>query len=397
MGVKVRQRSGAWWIFIDHRGQRKAKRVGTGTAGKKAAELAAVTIQARLAAGGTSLLDEGSPPQLSFGDYARQWLELYATPACKFSTVRSYQVNLQRHVLPVLGATPLNAVTRADCRRLIAACRSKGLSPKTIENICRTVSSILSHAVEDGHLSANPAFRLGRFYRQADHPKPEIQPLTQEEVQRFLDVVRQHTPREYPLFLCAVRTGMRLGELLGLQWSDLDFRGRFLEVRRNRVAGRTTTPKNGKSRRVDMSTQLAAVLNALLVMQKEDTLRQGWGEVPAWVFCNEAGRPLDGDNLRYRVFYKVLALAGLRRIRFHDLRHTFASLLLQNGESLVYVKEQLGHSSIQVTVDTYGHLIPGANRAAVDRLDDAISRNPDATTNEKGATAWVLDFSALIT
>jgi integrase len=83
----------------------------------------------------------------------------------------------------------------------------------------------------------------------------------------------------------------------------------------------------------------------------------------------------------------VLAKAGLRRIRFHDLRHTFASLLLQNGESLVYVKEQLGHSSIQVTVDTYGHLIPGANRAAVDRLDDATSRNPDATSNEKGATA----------
>ena len=96
---------------------------------------------------------------------------------------------------------------------------------------------------------------------------------------------------------------------------------------------------------------------------------------------------MDGDNLWCRVFYKVLAQAGLRRIRFHDLRHTFASLLLQKGESLVYVKEQLRHSSIQVTVDTYGHLIPGANRAAVDRLDDATGRNPGATGNEKGATA----------
>ena len=109
--------------------------------------------------------------------------------------------------------------------------------------------------------------------------------------------------------------------------------------------------------------------------------------MPDWVFCNEAGRPLDGDNLRHRVFYKVLAQAGLRRIRVHDLRHTFASLLIQNGESLAYVKDQLGHSSIQVTVDIYGHLIPGANRAAVDRLDDATGRNPTATTHEKGATA----------
>jgi integrase len=387
MGVKVRERSGAWWLFIDHRGQRKAKRVGVGPAGKKAAEMAAIKIQARLAEGETRLLDEGSPRRLLFGDYARQWLNLVATPACKFSTVRSYAVNLRRHVLPVLGGTPLGAVTRADCRRLIAACRSTGLSPKSIENICRTVSSILSQAVEDGHLSANPAFRLGRYYRQADHAKPEIQPLDREEVQRFLDLARQQTPREYPLFLCAVRTGMRLGELLGLQWGDVDFRGRFLEVRRNRVAGRTTTPKNGKKRRVDMSAQLTEGLKALHVTRKEETLRWAWGEVPQWVFCNELGRPLDGDNLRHRVFYKVLAKAGLRRIRFHDLRHTFASLLLQNDESLVYVKEQLGHSSIQVTVDTYGHLIPGANRAAVDRLDDATSRNPDATSNEKGATA----------
>jgi integrase len=97
------------------------------------------------------------------------------------------------------------------------------------------------------------------------------------------------------------------------------------------------------------------------------------------VFCRESGRPLDADNLRHRVFYKLLEKAALRRVRFHDLRHTFASLLLQNGESPAYVKEQMGHSSIQVTVDVYGHLIPGANRQAVDRLDDATGRNPRAT------------------
>jgi len=96
---------------------------------------------------------------------------------------------------------------------------------------------------------------------------------------------------------------------------------------------------------------------------------------------------LDGDNLRHRVFYKILAKAGLRRIRLHDLRHTFAPLLIQNGESLAYIRDQLGHSSIQVTVDTYRHLIPGANRQAVDRLDDDTTRNPRATSNEKGVVA----------
>jgi integrase len=104
------------------------------------------------------------------------------------------------------------------------------------------------------------------------------------------------------------------------------------------------------------------------------------GEVPVWVFMNGACQPMDPDSFRGRVWYKLLAKAGLRHIRIHDLRHTFASLLIQNGESLAYVKEQMGHSSIKITVDTYGHLMPGGNKAAVDKLDGLeheTIRNPD--------------------
>ena len=110
--------------------------------------------------------------------------------------------------------------------------------------------------------------------------------------------------------------------------------------------------------------------------------------MPAFVFVTESGEMLDGDNLRRRVHVATLKKASLRHIRIHDLRHTFASLLIQNGESLAYVKEQMGHHSIQVTVDLYGHLVPGGNRQAVDRLDDlpanvlqATIRNPDATSS----------------
>ncbi len=241
--------------------------------------------------------------------------------------------------------------------------------------------------VEDGVLPANPAFRLGRYHNTGNELKSEIQPLTREEAALLVETARQHAPREYPLFLCALRTGLRLGELLGLQWGDVEFHGRFVEVRRNLVAGRLTTPKNGRTRRADMSAQLGDTLKALLTTRKAETLKRGWPQVPEWVFCNEEGGPLDGDKLRHRVFYKVLAKAGLRRIRFHDMRHTFASLLLQQGESPTYVKEQMGHSSIQVTVDIYGHVIPGANRQAVDRLHNATNRNPGATEKEKGATA----------
>ena len=100
--------------------------------------------------------------------------------------------------------------------------------------------------------------------------------------------------------------------------------------------------------------------------------------MPEWVFPSLEGTALEERNVRH-VFTRMLEKAELRQIRVHDLRHTFASLLLQQGESVVYVKEQLGHGSIQITVDTYGHLIPGANRAAVDRLDDDVPAQPDAT------------------
>lgn len=136
-----------------------------------------------------------------------------------------------------------------------------------------------------------------------------------------------------------------------------------------------------------MSLVLTETLKALLVERKKDTLKHGWGKVPLWVFTSEIGTRMDPDNFRKRVWPKLLAKAGIRQIRMHDLRHTFASLLIQQGESLVYVKEQLGHHSIRVTVDTYGHLVPGGNKAAGDRLDEpatalpATIRYPDVTSN----------------
>lgn len=103
-------------------------------------------------------------------------------------------------------------------------------------------------------------------------------------------------------------------------------------------------------------------------------------KVPEWVFVSEVGTMMDADNFRHRVWQKLLTKAGLRRIRIHDLRHTFASLLIQQGESLAYVKEQMGHHSIRVTVDVYGHLVPGGNKAAVDKLDDPTMKESGETT-----------------
>lgn len=179
--------------------------------------------------------------------------------------------------------------------------------------------------------------------------------------------------------------GLRLGELLALKWEDVHVESRSLDVRRNRTRGRVTSTKNRQRRSVDMSLQLTEALRRVLVQKKADSLKAGRA-LPPWVFTTLDGKPLDGDNLRKRVFARVLPAATLRPIRIHDLRHTYATHLIQQGESLAYVSRQLGHSSIKITVDTYAHWLPNTDRSAVDRLDAvpaaASNSNPGATREQ---------------
>jgi integrase len=152
-------------------------------------------------------------------------------------TLRFYQGHLDQHILPALGNRPLSSLRRADCRDLIVSCRGKGLRVATVRGIARTLSTILTQAVEDELLPANPALRLGRYLRPADEPEPEIDPFTRDEVVAVLAVARARFPDWYPWVLCGLRTGMRAGELLALQWGDINWRGHYLEVRRNLVRG----------------------------------------------------------------------------------------------------------------------------------------------------------------
>lgn len=184
-----------------------------------------------------------------------------------------------------------------------------------------------------------------------------------------------------PLLLCALRTGLRLGELRALEWGSLDWRQRFIRVDRNFVEGQFTTPKNGTARDVDMSLQLRAALRLWRRRQRVAWLVVG-RPLPRLVFPSDVETPLDDSKIR-KAILAIVKKAEVRRRRsiVHVLRHTFGSLLIQQGESLAYVKEQMGHASIQITVDVYGHLVPGGNRSAVDRLDSgATSGNPTATS-----------------
>ena len=371
MGVKVRERvkgSKVYWLFVNFNGQRKAKRVGD----KKAAELAATKIRAHLALGETDLLRVDRQRLPTFQEAAERWLTTHAQLGqIRTTTEAHYAHKLRAYAFPRFGGKSVTAVTREDVRSLVVDLLAQGKSRSLARNLLAPIRQTFNQLIDDGMNLTNPATRMGRYLKVKTDPRSRITPLILEEEQALLETARTEFPRHYPLFLCALRTGMRLGELFGLQWADLDFAGHFVEVRRTvRDGGQVFPPKNGKVRRVDMSDHLGDTLNALLQARKAETLRKGWDQVPEWVFCSETGTTLHKSDFERRVFHKLLAKAGLRRIRFHDLRHTFASRLLQNSESLVYVKEQMGHHSIQVTVDIYGHLVPGANRAAVNRLDE---------------------------
>lgn len=247
-------------------------------------------------------------------------------------SARSWVVLGWGYVLPVLGRRPIGTLARRDCPDLVTVARGKGLKLNTVRGIARTLSTVLSQAVEDEKLPANPALRMGRHLRRGDEAKTVIQPLTRDEAAHLVSVAREHFPRWHPWLLCALRTGLRLGELLALSWDDIDFNGRFILVQRNLVRGTLTTPKSHQRRRVDLSTQLEQTLLAWRRTQKARWLNKG-KDLPTWVFPSLEGTALEERNVRH-VFKRLLEKAKLRRIRIHDLRHSFASLLLQQGESV---------------------------------------------------------------
>jgi len=187
---------------------------------------------------------------------------------------------------------------------------------------------------------------------------------------------------------------LRRGELIALKWGDIQLgesetdANRYILVQRNHARGEFTTPKSNKSRRVDLSRQLRRVLSELRDRRLLEAFLKGRTSIADdLVFPSKSGAVLDAANLIHYYFTPSVEAAGLRHIRFHDLRHTFGSLLIQRGASLVYVKDQMGHSSIQVTVDTYGHLIPGADIAWVDKLDEPAAAPTEApTTPQPSAT-----------
>ncbi|MFC1895337.1 tyrosine-type recombinase/integrase [Thermodesulfobacteriota bacterium] len=367
LGVRVREKvkgSGEWWVFIRHGGLRKSKKVGD----KRLAQEVAKKIEAQLVLGDFNL-DKPEMKCPTFKEYAAKWLAL--PHDWKDSTRVNYAAILHNHILPRIGHRKLNKITRKDARALFDNLLTEGLSPSMVGVARAVVSGVFDHAVDSELVETNPCHGVkvqGKGKRNLN-----TEPLTEEESALLLEVAsRYQRGRFYAPLLCLLRTGLRIGELQALQWGDVDFSGRFIEVRHSWRDGRFTETKNRKRRRVDITPQLADILTRLRTEQKKEALKKGVSPVE-WVFGDDRGKVLCRVMFR-KALNKYLERAGLRRVRIHDLRHTYATVRLLRGHNIADVSYQLGHSSISVTHDIYCHWIPGKFKREVDELD----RHPTA-------------------
>ncbi len=305
------------------------------------------------------------PSKLTVSDFLDHWLEDAARPTIRQTTYASYGGVIRNHLQPRIGKIVLSKLTPAHVQGMYSAMERNGSSPRLRQLVHATLRRALKQAVRWNMVPRNvcDAVDPPRIARK------DINPLTAEQAGLLLKAAEGD--RLQALYALAVTTGMRLGELLGLQWSNTNLKKGTLAVCHTlvEVDGILTLaePKTAKSRR---SIDLPKVAIDALWEHKRIQLAEGHGS-SSFVFCNTQGTPLRRSHLHRRSFKPLLELAGLPAIRFHDLRHTAATLMLTEGIHAKVVQERLGHSQISVTLDIYSHVLPTMQKdaaATIDRL-----------------------------
>jgi len=367
MGVRVRQKikgkGNPWWVFVSHNGKRTSRKVGS----KRAADMVAAKIQAKISLGEFGF-DRKQVP--TFGEYAIKWRKVYVRVNCRESTAEEYQVILKNHILPVFKNERVDQITKGSVRGFLLQKHSNGLSRSRVLVIKAVLSGILTFAVDEEIITINPCSGITkRLFPKNRNVKNRVGKgdiFTDQELAAIFDTCETDFPEHYPFFLMAARTGMRLGELLALQWGDVDLKDNYIWVRRSYRLGRLNRPKSGKSRKVDMSSQLAGVLSEML--------KGDFKDIKEFVFQHD-GRIME-QYVICQVYDRILKKAKVRHIKFHGIRHSYCAHLLSKGVSPYYVSQQVGHSSINITCDTYGSWIRSEDNRHVDLLDSAHLNAP---------------------
>jgi integrase len=364
----IYQRKDGRWVGGVHFGYAPGKRVRRHVFGKTRAEVVE-KMRPLLKAH-----DEHRPPpdqRLKLGPFLTSWLEDVARPTIRASTYSSYRGIVEHHLVPGLGRAAVVKLTPADVQAFLNAKSAAGLSPRRVQYIHAVLRRALVTAERWGLVSRNVA-------KLADPPRvtrKEISPLTPEQAGILIE--SSADDRLHALYVTALGTGLRQGELLGLRWDDIDLDARRLRVRHTlqRVQRKLVLlePKTERSRRsIVLPEVVVTALRGHHTRQKMDRLVAGTSWVDTGhVFATTRGTPLNAATVT-RSFQRALDRAGLPHSRFHDLRHAAATFLLAQGFTLEDVKNLLGHSSIVLTSNTYGHVLEQRQRQVAMGMDAVL-------------------------
>lgn len=311
--------------------------------------------------------------KLTLGEYLSRWLEDLVRPSRRSNTHVLYSDRVRLNIVPYIGGTRLSKLMPLHVQGMLAALERDGASQRMRQLTYGVLRTSLNQAVKWNLIPRNPC-------NAVEPPRASsrvMQVLDEEQVRAFLRVARED--QHGCLYVLALATGMRRGELFGLRWSDIDLDNNSLSVNRTLVelAGKfdVADPKSTKGRRrIDLPPSVVTTL-------REYRKRMLGENQPAsmWVFCDVRGGPLRASNVVRRSFRPLLKRAGLPVIRFHDLRHTAATLMLSQGIHPKIVQERLGHSKIAVTLDIYSHVLPSMQRDVAEKLDRLFCQPPTPT------------------
>lgn len=330
-------------------------------------------------------LDQGTylaPGRITVSEWLDTWVKDYLGNT-KPHTKKSYQSTIKNHINPAIGAIKLTSLTPIHVQKLINSIRSTKktalgdkVNPKTVKNVHGVLHSALNQAVQCGLIRTNPADRTILPKRT----KADIHILDEQQIPAFFKAIEGH-PFQY-LYMTDLFTGMRQSELLGLQWSDIDFDAKTITIKRQlqylgTIDGgyQYATPKNNKSRLIMLPDIAVQALKNQKAKQSEMQLALGkaWNNPDNLVFTDVLGGHLKHDVI-YRNLKRIFAQMGVPDMRFHDLRHSYAVISLQSGCDVKTVQENLGHYAAAFILDTYGHVTEHMRRESTDKINQFVDR-----------------------
>ena len=353
----IAKRRGRYVIdYYDHEGKRQRKTLKKGTI-KKDANKNLRDIEDQLEKG-IYIPDKNIP---TFSKVAKAWL-VYKKPNLRASTWSVYEGHTKNH-LKDLDNLKINRITIAEIEKWISDRQNEGMHILTLRKILVSLGQIMAYAVRHRYISYNPVRDSERPKGQGNNKKHKIRVLTPTEINALLEA--ESDLKYKTLYRLAIFSGARQGELLGSKWNDVDWKNNQIHIQRTFNNGAWYDTKTETSnRKIDLGPAMMTELKKWKLACPKNKL--------GLMFPNGSGNPINHNNMVNRHFNPALKVAKLPTIRFHDLRHTYASLLIEQGENIKYIQNQLGHSSPTVTLNIYAHLMKPVNQEAACRLENTI-------------------------